>query len=51
MINWLLGHAELVALTVNITMFLAFLLRGDMAKATYWGGTVLVVLGLLKMRG
>jgi hypothetical protein len=50
-ITFLLNHTEYVALTVNILTFLAFLVKGETGKAVYWAGTILIVLGLLKMKG
>ena len=51
MINWLLSHAENVALAVNIAIFLACMARHDYVRAVYWLGAVLVVTGLLGMKG
>ena len=47
--DWVLSHAEYVALTVNIVMFLAFLYRHELPKAIYWLGTILVVVGVIWM--
>ena len=49
--NFLINHAEYIALVMNIAIFLCFLWRGDHGKATYWFGTIIVVLGLLRMKG
>ena len=51
MIDWLLSHAENVALVVNITIFLACMARHDYIRAIYWLGATLVVIGLLGMKG
>ena len=50
-INWLLAHAEMLALAVNITICLACLIREDYIRAIYWLGATLVVIGLLGMKG
>ena len=50
MLENILGQAEFIALTVNVLMFLAFLAKADWPKAIYWGGTVLVVGGVILMK-
>jgi hypothetical protein len=49
--TFLINHAEYIALTMNSLIFLSFLWRGELGKAVYWFGTIIVVLGLLRMKG
>ena len=49
MLNKILNHAELVALVVNVGMFLAFVGTQNWPKACYWGGTILIVIGVIWM--
>lgn len=49
--TFLINHAEYIALVMNTAIFLCFLWKGEAGKATYWAGTILVVLGLLRMKG
>lgn len=49
--TFLVNHAEYIALVMNTVIFLSFLWRGETGKALYWAGTIIVVLGLLRMRG
>lgn len=44
-------YPEIVALAVNITMAVMFLVKGEEGKVLYWSGAALLTLGLLKMRG
>ena len=49
MLTYILARAEYVALVVNVFMFLAFLGTRDFPKAVYWGGTILIVIGVIWM--
>ena len=49
MLNKILNHAEYVALVVNVGMFLAFVGTQNWPKATYWGGTIMIVVGVIWM--
>jgi hypothetical protein len=49
--NFLINHAEYIALVMNSLIFLSFLWNGQSGKALYWFGTIIVVLGLLRMKG
>ena len=49
--NFLVNHAEYIALVMNIAIFLCFLWKGEAWKTVYWGGTILIVLGLINMKG
>lgn len=51
MISWTLAHAEWVALTLNVTICLACIARGDLPKTVYWAGAALVVGGVIMMKG
>ena len=48
---FLINHTEYIALAMNTAIWLACLWRGEIGKATYWFGTIIVVLGLLRMKG
>lgn len=51
-VGFILAHIEWIALAMNTLIFLAFLLKGDeIGKTVYWAGTILIVIGLLKMKG
>ena len=49
MINLLIDKSEYLALTLNIAITLACLFRGDWAKAVYWLGATIVVIGVLNL--
>lgn len=49
--TFLINHTEHIALVMNILIFLGFLWKGEQGKSLYWAGTILVVLGLLRMKG
>lgn len=52
MISWLLSHIEYIALIVNVFTFICFVIEGkNPGKMVYWAGTILIVIGLLKMKG
>lgn len=49
--QYALDHIEYVALIVNIITFMAFVCKGELGKMLYWAGTILIVSGLIKMKG
>lgn len=51
MINWLTAHAEYSALVLNTIIFMASVYNRDGPKMLYWGGAVLLVLGVIRMKG
>ena len=47
MVDSILAHAEYLALGVNVLLTAAFIVRGDWAHATYWFGTIILVIGVI----
>ena len=52
-ITWVLAHPETVALVVNSLLFVAFCFQRPWqpGKLLYWGGVIVLTVGLMKMRG
>lgn len=50
MLTFLLQRAEWLSFALNIFLMAVFLWQRDFAKACYWGGAMLVVIGVIWMR-
>ena len=48
-IDYILSHAEYIALILNIFMFAVFSFKNEWPRAIYWLGAVLVVVGVIWM--
>ena len=52
-LNWVLSNPEWAALVLNTFIFVAFCFKRPIepGKLLYWGGVIILTVGLLKMRG
>ena len=51
MIAWIYRNQEVFPLFVNTVMFIMSVLKGDLGKALYWAGAVILTVGILLMEG
>ena len=51
MIRFLLYHPEVLNLILNLFAMGVYRVRQEWGKVWYWGGAVMLTVGLLKMRG